>query len=459
MQPRRKPSKGVGLSLLVLLLIPAWVGTAKAQLSDWPNWRGPLHNGTSPDANPPIHWSETNNVRFKVPIPGESLASPIVHGDRVYVVTAVALDEAVYATNKDAAQAVVDRGEWPPKVAAVGHQFRVYAFDRDNGDLVWERLASERVPHESHYLDSSYACASPLTDGERLYVHFGSNGTYVYTLDGDLLWETDLGDMTARRGFGEASSPALSGDLLVVNWDHEGDSFIVALDKKTGREVWRTERPGEVTSWSTPLIVQHQGRNQVVVSATGRSRGYDLLTGKELWSLGGMTVNQIPTPIHNQGVVYLASGYRGNMLQAVDLATAKGELEGTEAVLWNYERDTPYVATPLLYGHNLYFIKHFRNILTVLDASTGEVRYNEVRLPDLRQIYSSPVGAAGRVYIFGRDGNALVLEDGPSFKILAHNVLDDDVDATPALVGDRMYVRGRHSLYCLEADVQPSADG
>ena len=172
-------------------------------------------------------------------------------------------------------------------------------------------------------------------------MHFGSNGTYAYDLEGELLWQVDLGDMTTRRGFGEGSSPALHKDSLIINWDHEGDSFIVALDKRTGKELWRTERPGEVTSWSTPLVVEHESGTQVIVSSTGFSRGYDFETGKELWRLAGMTVNSIPTPLHLDGTVFLASGYRGNMLQAVDLGRAKGDLEGSDAVLWQYERDTP----------------------------------------------------------------------------------------------------------------------
>ena len=280
-------------------------------------------------------------------------------------------------------------------------------------------------------------------------MHFGSNGTYAYDFDGQLLWQNDLGDMTARRGFGEGNSPALAGGYLIVNWDHEGDSFIVALDKATGREAWRTDRPGEVTSWSTPLVVERGGDLQIVVSATGRSRGYDARSGRELWSLGGMTVNQIPSPLYDDGLVFLSSGYRGSMLQAVRLDAAQGELEGTEAVAWQLERDTPYVATPLLYGEQLYFFKHFRNILTVVDPKTGVVRYGPVRLPELGDVYASPVGAANRVYLFGRDGQAMVLENGPVLKVLATNSLDEPVDGTPALVGDRLYVRSRRALYAL----------
>ncbi len=442
----RRHSTAAAMTLLASWLLAGalWADDS----SGWAQWRGPLGTGASPDADPPIHWSETENVRFKVEVPGNSLSSPVIWGDRIYLLSAVSLDEQAFEQAREQAQETRDAGEWPPDVAPVKQRFLVQARSRQDGSLIWERIARESVPHESHYLDSSWSAASPIVDGERLYVHFGSNGTYAYDLEGNLLWEVDLGDMTTRRGFGEGSSPALYGDALVINWDHEGDSFLVALDKRTGKELWRTERPGEVTSWSTPLVVEHQGRHQIVISSTGHSRGYDFETGAELWRLSGMTVNSIPTPLHRNGTVYLASGYRGNMLQAVDLAEAKGDLEGSEAVRWQYEQDTPYVASVLLYEDQLYFIKHLRNIFSSLDAETGEHHFT-ARLPGISNVYASPVAAAGRVYVFDRGGAAVVLEHGREFKVLAQNKLDDGIDATPALVGREMYIRGRHYLYAI----------
>jgi outer membrane protein assembly factor BamB len=316
------------------------------------------------------------------------------------------------------------------------------------------------VPHESHYIDSSWASASPVSDGEVLLAQFGSNGLFAYDLDGNELWRVDLGDMRTRNGFGEGSSPAIFGDTVVVNWDHEDDSFIVALDRMTGEELWRTARPDEVSSWATPLVVapdeHYRGKAQVIVPGTGKSRGYDLVTGKEIWRLGGMTVNAIPTPVYKDGTVYLMSGYAGQMLQAVDLTKAQGELEGTEAVRFVHTRHTPYVPSPLLYGSRLYFLKHFKNILTVLDADTGAVVYTEKRLPGISNVYASPVGADGRVYFLSRDGHAVVLADGDTFEVLAENDLDDGFDASPALAGDTLYLRGRHHLYALTTMTEPS---
>jgi outer membrane protein assembly factor BamB len=429
-----------------------------ALASDWPDWRGPARDGTSADANPPLRWSETENVRFKVELPGDGLSSPIVVGERVFALSVRPLDGAAQVANREAAQRVLDAGEWPPHVKPVAQQFVVSAHSTADGSLLWERVAREQVPHAGHYLDSAYAAASPVSDGERVYAHFGSNGTYAYELTGELVWERDLGDMETRMGHGEGSSPALHGERLYVNWDHEGDSFLVALDKRTGEDVWRVERPGEVTSWSTPLVVEAGEREQVIVSATGRSRGYDAATGEELWSLGGMTVNAIPTPVAGDGIVYLASGYRGSELQAVAFAKARGELEDSEALLWSRRRDTPYVPTPLLYGGRLYYLKHNRGILTSVDAHSGELFFTE-RLRELDTVYASPVAAAGRIYIFSREGEALVLRHGPEPEVLAHNRLEDGIDASPALVGADLYVRGRRFLYALREAEAPVAAG
>jgi outer membrane protein assembly factor BamB len=416
--------------------------------ADWPHWRGPLGNGVSPDGDPPIRWSEAENVRFKVPIDGDGLASPIVWRERIYVLSALAVGGSGSTGGGSAAAEAATSPEPPPEDQLGRQRFLVTAYDRSDGSIDWQQVANERVPHEGHHRDSAWANASPITDGERVYAHFGSSGTYAYTLEGELVWEVDLGDMTTRLGYGEGSSPALHGDTLVVNWDHEGDSFVVALDKHTGEERWRRERPGELTSWSTPAIHEHEGRVQVIVAAHGRTRAYDIRNGDLLWSLSGLGLNVIPTPIYDSGILYLASGKRdGNMIQVVDLSGARGDLDGSDALLWTRDRDTPYVSTPLLYGGQLYFFKHVRSILTSVNAATGETLFSE-RL-DLGRVFASPVAAAGRIYLLGRDGKAMVLRPGPALEILAENTLDDGFDASPAIVGSDLYLRGRRFLYAL----------
>lgn len=441
-----------GLALLAL-------GAAPADQAErfWPQWRGPLANGVAPHGDPPVRWSESENVRWKVEIPGRGHASPIVWGDRVYVLSAVATErpipgaqteaEAVADASSEAADAT--RRARRPGVAPDHYlRFIVVALDRASGRVLWERSALEAVPHEGTHPDGTWASASPVTDGERVYCHFGSRGLFAYTMEGDLEWQVDLGDMTTRRGFGEGSSPALWGDTLVVNWDHEGESFLVALDKRTGAERWRVARD-EVTSWSTPLVVEVDGRPQVVVSATGRVRGYDLATGAVVWESSGMTVNTIPSPVEAGGVVFVMSGFRGNALQAIRLAGARGDVSESKSVLWSYDRDTPYVPSPLLYGDSLYFLKHNQAILSQLDARTGEARFGPARLEGIEGVYASPVGASGRVYVAGRDGTTLVLGSGAKLEVLATNRLDDGFDASPAIVDGELYLRGRKHLYCI----------
>ncbi len=437
--------------LALLVLLPAAMAVG-APASNWPQWRGPLGTGTSPDGDPPVTWSEEENVRFKVELPGRGLASPVVWDDKIFILAADAADPAAYEASQKAAAAVLERKEWPPAVRPVRQKFLVLALSRADGSVVWQRTASEHVPHESHYIDSSWASASPVTDGERLFVSFGSNGLFAYDLDGELLWEKDLGDMKTRYGHGEGSSPALYGDLLLLNWDHEEGSFLVALDKTTGAERWRTKRPGEVTTWATPLVVPSGDGGQVIVPASGKSRGYDLATGAELWRLGGMTGNVIPTPVERDGLVYLTSGKRGAMLQAVAVAKASGDLEGSDAVAWSYRRHTPYVPSILLYGDRLYFLKQNKNILSCLDAATGEVVIPETRLEGITSVWASPAGAAGRIYVVDRDGTTLVLAQGDEYRVLAKNHLDDRFDASPAIAGKDLYLRGRHHLYALSAE-------
>ncbi len=410
----------------------------------WPCWRGPMSTGLAPHGDPPQRWSEQQNIRWKVPIPGSGHATPIVWGDHVYIQTAVPADVPLPATGAAGPAAAGDA----PAPGAV--RFMILALDRGTGKTVWQKTLCAAVPHEGHHSDGTFASASPVTDGQHLFAYFGSRGLYCMDRQGRVQWDRDFGDMTTRRGFGEGSSPALFGDTVVINWDHEGDSFIVALDKRTGDPRWKWARD-EVTSWSTPIIVDHQGRPQVVVNATKRVRSYDLASGEMLWECGGQTVNTIPSPVFGGGLVYAMSGFRGNALQAIRLAGARGDVTGSAAVVWTHNEDTPYVPSPLLYGETLYFLKHNQAILSCLDAASGTAFFARQRLDGIDGVYASPVGAAGRVYIAGRNGVTVVLKHGPQFEVLASNTLDEGFDASPAIAGGELYLRGRTHLYCVAA--------
>jgi outer membrane protein assembly factor BamB len=428
--------------LFIVLLIAAGVTAASGPDAWWPQWRGPLGTGAAPAADPPTRWSEGENLRWKVSIPGRGHASPVVWGDRIYLTTAVPTADG--NDPETAAPEQQRRG-----IAVSGPvRFVVMALDRATGATVWQRTAGEETPHEGTHTDGTWASASPVTDGTRVFAHFGSRGLYAYSADGEKLWQKDLGDMQTRNGFGEGASPALFGETLVVNWDHEGASFIVALDAGSGRELWRRERD-EVTSWSTPLVIAAGERPQVVVAATGRTRGYDLETGETIWEAAGMTTNTIPSPIYDDGLVFVTSGFRGNSLQAIKLAAARGDISDGGAFAWSYDRDTPYVPSPALHDGILYVLKHNSGILTAFDAATGKVHYGPQRLPGIDGAYASPVAAGDRIFIAGRDGTTVVLAAGTEFEVLAENRLDDGFDASPALAGSDLLLRGRGHLYCL----------
>ena len=416
----------------------------------WPQWRGPQASGVAPHGDPPIEWNENKNIRWKTEIPGQGHATPIVWDDTVFVTSAIKTDKQIELEPIEEPQRRRGRRGRSAAPSSV-HQFVIFAINRSDGSIRWQQTAREEVPHEGTHQTGSWAANSPVTDGEHVYAYFGSRGLYCYDMQGNLQWERDFGDMATKMSFGEGSSPVLYGDVIVLNWDHEGDSFIIALDKRTGEVVWRNGRD-EGTSWATPLVVEHNGNPQVIINATSRTRSYDLATGKMLWECGGMTANTIPSPVTANGIVYITSGFRGNALQAIRLDDAKGDITGAAAVVWEYDRDTPYVPSPLLYGDTLYFLKHNKGILSAFNASTGEAYYSPERLEGIAEVYASPVGADGRIYIASRDGVTLVIKHGSTLEVLAENVLNDGFNASPAIVDKEIFLRGNKSLYCIASD-------
>ncbi len=448
------------------------IAFAKAPLDpakQWGQWRGPTANGVAEHGDPPVKWSESENIRWKVQIPGNGLSTPLVWGDVVFLQTAISTDPAEVekrlveqeARQRERAERrrSGDRrrdGKGGPSgrrgrgmgrsTPSEVHKFVVLALDRNTGKTLWQKTVHEEVPHEGSHRDGSLAPASPITDGEHVYAFFGSRGLYCLTLKGEIVWKKDLGKMKTRNGFGEGSSPALFGKTLVVNWDHKGDSFIVALEKETGDEIWRRERD-EVTSWSTPLIVNDGGRPQVIVSATNRVRGYDLATGKTIWECGGLGLNCAPTPVVSSGVVFAMSGYRDPALLAIRYQNANGDLTNSNAVSWSMSKGTSYVPSALLYEDTLYYLQKNAGILSCVDSKTGKPHYSQQRLDEITGVYASPVGAAGRVYVAGRNGSTYVLKHGTSFEVLAVNKLEESFAASPAIVGNDIYLRGEKFLY------------
>jgi outer membrane protein assembly factor BamB len=427
---------------LAIAALLCWTISLHAAVNDqryWAQWRGPDMTGVSRTAKPPLEWSETKNIKWKVEIPGRGSSSPIVYGDRVYVLTAIPL-------GVPAEQQHAPRGGLPKRGV---HQYKVLALDRKTGKTVWEQIAREEEPHEaSHQDNGTWASSSAITDGEHVIAYFESRGLYAYDMNGKLIWQTDFGDKKMRNQFGEGSTPALHGNTLIVVWDHLNQpSYVIALDKRTGKELWRVDHP-EMDTWATPLVVEHAGRRQVIVNAMERVRSLDLETGKLIWEGPGTTMNVIPSPVSGNGMVFIMSGFRGNNLKAIKLADAKGDITGSSAIAWQLDRDTPYVPSPLLYDNILYFLKTNNGLLSAYDAETGKPHYSVQRIAKAAgEVFSSPVGADGRVYITSRDGVTTVIKHGPKYEVLAENTLDDGVDASMALVDSEIFVRGYKYLY------------
>ena len=414
-------------------------------LTQWGQWRGPLATGAAPKADPPVEWSETKNIRWKTKLPGLGHSSPVVWGALVFVTTAenTGMKKPFTGVTPDGAHNNMDPES--------DYQFAVLEIDRQTGALVWRRTVTTLQPHESTHESATWASNSPVTDGEHVIAFFGSNGLYCLDTGGRLVWKKDFGDMQVKHGHGEGASPVLHGGTVVMNWDHEGQSFIVALGKRTGEELWRRSRD-EVTSWATPIVVTHNGQAQVVVSGTKRVRAYDLKTGAVIWEAGGLPGNIVASPVGANGMVFAAGSYEKQTLLAIRLAGAKGELSGTKQIAWQKNRSTPYVPSPLLYDGWLYYLRHYQGVLSRVNASTGEEATGPFRLGSLFNIYSSPVAAAGRIYVTDRNGKTLVLSSDSEPNALALNELDDRFSASAVLAGDAMFLRGESYLYCISAN-------
>ncbi len=415
---------------------------AQEKLHHWHQWRGPLANGTTPTATPPVEWDAEKNIAWKTPLEGEGSGTPIVWQNRVFLLSAVPTDKKL----ETPIEPHPDAKTLPPENF---YQFVVSCFDLESGERLWRKVACEAVPHEGRHTTNTYASASPCTDGQRLYVSFGSRGVYCYDLDGNQLWNKSFGQMRTRYGWGEAVTPALYGDSLVLTWDQEDDSFITVLDTQTGDTRWRQDRD-EPTSWATPLIVTHRGQDQVIVNGTNRARAYDLKTGQLIWQCGGQTVNAIPSPVQHGDNVICMSGYRGSAAYSIRLDSKDDLTDQDDLVAWQLHSGTPYVPSPLLYQDRLYFTSSNSAIGTCLDADSGQVIWDKQRLPGLRNMYASPVAANGYIYFVSREGTTLVLKVGDQFEEVATNVLEDPIDASPALVGDRLLLRSANYLYCIQ---------
>lgn len=396
---------------------------------DWPHWRGPTSTGMA-RGDAPLSWSDADRVAWKAAIPGRGVSSPVIWGNRVFVTTAVPTTPST-----------------DPR-ALVEHRFLVLCLDRQTGKQLWQHEARVATPHESyHFQYGSFASISPVTDGTHLIAYFGSRGLYAYTLDGQLAWQKDLGQLRMYQTFGEGAWPTIVGNRLLIVFDHEGESFLIAFDKSTGKELWRVPRQGN-TNWSGPFVTTHNGRQQIVVSASREVVSYDVETGKRIWHARGLGQNTIPAPVAADGLVTVMSGFRNPNLMTIRLGR-EGDLTDTDAIVWQNQRGNSYTASPVLHDGKLYVLTD-SGLLSCWNAVTGHAYYQQQRLPKAYNFKASPIGANGKLYLSSEEGEVIVVRMGETFEVLATNVMkDDSFIATPAIIDGGIYLRGKNTLYAI----------
>ncbi len=435
-----------GLALAGCFLL---AGSAQAQ--NWPQFRGAGAAGVAAGKSTPVTWNveKNENILWKAAIPGLSVASPIVWGDRVFVVTAISSDSKAETFRAGL------YGDVEPHADMAPHKWVVYALDKGTGKVIWERVSHQGVPRTKRHTKSSQANSTPVTDGQYVVAFFGSEGLYAYDWNGKLQWKKDLGAMNAGWFYdpdyewGTASSPIIYKNLVIVQCDIQKDSFLAAFDLKSGQEVWRTMRD-EIPSWGTPTIYEGQTRAELITHATKFIRAYDPLTGKELWRLAPNSEVTAPTPFASGGLIYVTNGYR--FIQPIyaikpggsgDISL-QGDATSNDFIAWSTKNGGPYMPTPVVYGE-LFYTTNNSGILTVYNATTGERVYRE-RLGKGGSYSASVVAADGKVYFTNEDGEVLVVKAGPKYELLATNPVGEILMATPAISDGVLYIRGLKSL-------------
>jgi outer membrane protein assembly factor BamB len=423
--------------------------TATAQ--NWPSFRGTGASGAADGQNLPVVWNiaKGTNVGWKTPIPGLAHSSPVVWGDRIFLTTAI-------SSRRDAGFKRGLYGAGDASDDTSPQQWKLFCIERKTGRVLWDRVAYEGVPREKRHMKATYANATPAADGEIVIAFFGSQGIYAYDFKGNLLWKRDLGrfDVGAYDApdyeWGTASSPILYRDLVIVQCDQQKGGFITALDRKSGKTVWKTERD-ELPSWGTPTVYQAQGAAELVTNGSKFIRGYDPLSGKELWRLGGSSKITAPTPIYSDDMIVVASGRRPEAPIFAIRAGARGDITGrTASVIWSKLQRGPYMPTPLFYRGVLYVLGN-AGIFDAYDFKSGQEIYRE-RIPHQGSGFSaSPVASDGRIYLPSEDGEIFVIRAGPKFELLGRNDMGEPLMATPAISDGSLIVRTQHHLWAIRA--------
>lgn len=417
----------------------------------WPQFRGPGALGIAESSNLPDTWSATENVAWKTDIPGLGWSSPIVWGDRVFVTTVV--DEGETEEPKKGLYFGGNRAD--PRETV--HHWLVYCLDLNTGEILWEKEAHSGIPESTAHLKNTFASETPVTDGERVYAYFGNVGIFAYDFDGKELWSKPFKPQPTRYGWGTAASPVLHGDRIYIVNDNDAESCLMALDKRTGDEIWRVERD-EKSNWATPYVWENELRTEIITPGTGKVRSYDL-DGNLLWEFGGMSSITIATPYSKFGLAYISSGYVMDKRKPIfavrpgasgDISLGDDETTN-DYVKWCRKDASPYNPSTLIYGDKLYVLLD-RGFFACYDAKTGEEVYDRQRIPNGKAFTSSPWAYDGKIFCLNEDGITFVVDAGDEFEILHTNALEEDdmCMATPAIVGDKLLIRTAKRLYCIE---------
>lgn len=437
--------------LPLIALLAAHLSLASAD-DNWPQFRGPNSTGVIDGPTKlPETWNATENVAWKTDIPGRGWSSPVVWGNRVFLTTVVNSGKS-----EDPKKGLYFGGDRPVPPESK-HEWIVLCLDLESGETLWRKQLHQASPKTSIHIKNSFASETPVTDGKHLYVLFGGVGVYCFDLDGNEIWMKNLKPAKTRYGWGTAASPVLHGDRLYVINDNDEDSYLLALDKQTGEEVWRVERD-EKSNWATPYIWQNELRTEIVTPGTGKVRSYDL-SGKELWSFSGMSSITIATPYKHQGLLYISSGYVGDKSRPLYAIRAgaqgdislQGDETSNESIAWSQPTGGPYNPTTIAYD-GIVYVLHDRGLIATYNASDGSEIYSKKRIPKGGAFTSSPWAYDGKIFCLNEDGKTFVIKAGDEFDVLRTNSLaDDDMGmATPAIAGDRLLIRTAARVYCIK---------
>jgi outer membrane protein assembly factor BamB len=418
------------------------IATVSLSAENWPQWRGPGGQGISSEANVPTVWSSTKNVAWKTELPSGH-SSPIVWNDRIFVTAAI---EGDVVPGAKAVGHIVDGQVWlhPDSVAADRkHTMKVLALDARSGKVLWDRTAYEGTVYDARHRRSSFAGPTAVTDGRMVYAYFGPEGLYAYDFSGRLAWK--VVERFKTLGLGTGTSPVLFQNLVIIQRDEdEGKaSVIAAYDKQSGREVWKTARPVQI-SWSTPVLVTASNRTELVTNGTELTIAYDPATGKELWRTKGVESNAIHTPLVGKGLVIMTAGFPEKKV----IAIRAGAVPDDKRVAWTYAKGTGYVVSNILYGDYVYLLTD-TGIVTCLDAVTGAVQHEGSRPPVASHFMGSPVAFGGLIAMTSEEGDTFMLKAGPKPELVGTNSIDEPVYSSPAIANGRIYIRGEKHLFSI----------